>query len=426
MLNKLVMVGLVGTLGAAGCGGPEEDVGLPAPTALQSAAGGNGAAAQAALPNVSAAAAAEVDDYLEHRVARETIRATLTRGENTFDCVDELEQPTVRQLRQKTGLAIRALETPPDEPRTPKSRQAPGGGVSFRGVQVDGGGCPSGSVPIRRIHRDEILRFGSLKNYFAKRPPPSENNYEYGTVGRSGDNNGGEATINEWNPYVEAAGEHSIAQIWVSRGTQKADHTGTLETVEAGWVKRTGANAVLFVYSTTNDYSSGCWNTDCAFVAYANTGVYLDAGFQYYSSIDGPQYDQEFEIRKSSTTGSWFFYLDNVAVGYWPLSFFNADNTGIRQKASRFLTGGEVYGFNDGAHTQTDMGSGLWPYQGWQKSAYIRNIRYRTTGNVMTNLASTSVASVTDRECYDGIFASGGTWASYMYFGGSGYNSKCP
>jgi hypothetical protein len=70
------------------------------------------------------------------------------------------------------------------------------------------------------------------------------------------------------------------------------------------------------------------------------------------------------------------------------------------------------------------MGSGAFPQLGYKKAAYTRNIRYLNTSNVWTK--SKLTVSRTNAKCYDiTVTPSTGSWGTYFYFGGSGYNSQC-
>lgn len=65
---------------------------------------------------------------------------------------------------------------------------------------------------------------------------------------------GAQATINVWQPYVAQDDEISVAQLWVSAGTDGVD----LNTIEVGWQVYPGLygddTTRLFIYWTNDDY----------------------------------------------------------------------------------------------------------------------------------------------------------------------------
>ncbi|HEV8691835.1 MAG TPA: neprosin family prolyl endopeptidase, partial [Ideonella sp.] len=103
------------------------------------------------------------------------------------------------------------------------------------------------------------------------------------------------------------------------------------------------------------------------------------------------------------------------------------DTSGIRDQAAKVDFGGEIVNtWPSGRHTKTDMGSGYKPSAGYGYAACQRTIRYVNTSNVYSTPGLTETR--TKSGCYD-IDASytTGTWKTYFYFGGEGYNSSiCP
>ena len=108
-------------------------------------------------------------------------------------------------------------------------------------------------------------------------------------------------------------------------------------------------------------------------------------------------------------------------------SFVDLCGAGLRDMGEEVDFGGEIVNKEtDGRHTRTDMGSGYWPYEGYGYAAYQRAIRYIDT-TYTYQYATGLIESRTNDRCYDiDVTNSSGSWETYFYFGGSGYNSQCP
>jgi hypothetical protein len=136
------------------------------------------------------------------------------------------------------------------------------------------------------------------------------------------------------------------------------------------------------------------------------------------------QYSAKLFWFKDGTNGNWWLKYGDAWVGYYPRALFDAN--GLRDNAAKIDFGGEIIDTQgDGYHTHTDMGSGNFASLGWQQSAYQRNLRYVDTNSVWQQ-ATGLTASYTDYWCYDILLNnSAGSWKTYFYFGGSGYNTYC-
>lgn len=379
--------------------------------------------------------------YLRERLEPTDIVHEVDVNGETFACVDWDRQPSVKKFAaegQSVGFPQAPITPPKEVVDKFESIAATYAKLGRPAEQITDSECPSGTVPLREIPVDEIVEYGSLQKYLAK-PPPAGQGYEYAYAARGGLTNYGAGSIlNIWNPYVSPTGaaDHSISQIWVTRGAGNS-----LETVEAGWVRRKNSDARLFIFTTNDNYgaadggsvgdcsgaTSCCWNADCAFVQLPGTGIYLDSVFSNYSVSGGAQYQASFLMIKNDTTGDWWFNYQGTWVGYWPRSLY--DSNGIQSYADRIVFGGEVYDDVSAYHTFTDMGGdGSFPSAGHGHSAYQIYLEYAQFwgGQYHMTPASGLTAIATNSACYD-INYDDSTPASgvWMHVGGPGYNSNC-
>jgi hypothetical protein len=383
---------------------------------------------------------ARIAGYLRDRlVPGDVIDEVDLHGEK-FACVEYDRQPSFKKLAA-AGEAVPSVTAPSSVPQDVAARVAAladeHGNRAILAEQKADHDCPSGTVPVRQVSVAEVASYGSLKKYLAK-PPPAGVGYEYAHARRTISNYGAATSINIWSPYVSATGaqDHSISQMWVSRGSGT-----TLETVEAGWVQRKTGSARLFIFTTSDGYgaaddgnvdcegstTSCCWNADCAFIQNSGTGVYLDGTFDQYSVSGGAQREARYFLFKDNTTGDWWFNYQGTWVGRWPRSIY--DSNGIRDSASKIDFGGEVYDDVAAYHTFTDMGGdGAFSSGGYGHAAYQNLLQYATIsgGNYFLNQASSLTEIEATPSCYDATYTdSTGGWGAYLYFGGPGYGTNC-
>lgn len=292
--------------------------------------------------------------------------------------------------------------------------------------------CPDGSFPklIRPI--ETFYQFKTLKDVFRKYPeghtPPflgsgksgTKETHEYGVAYSDSNHTGEIADFNLWSPYVPWFNEFSLSQLWVSRGSGS-----DLQTAELGWqvypVFYGNQNANLFIFFTPDNYQSGCYNLDCAGFVQTDPSVIIAGGFPNYSSVDGTQYHVSLGfIRDGSGGNHWWLKFDDKWVGYYPNSIY--DNQGIAEYSDNVNFGGEIIdSLTGGNHTVTEMGSGLFPSEGYGRAAFIKKIQYVNLSDVLLD-ASNLYTYATVPTCWkvsNAIYSSDAAWKTNFYFGGA-------
>ncbi|GEN08475.1 protein of unknown function [Myxococcus fulvus] len=441
-------------LGALACGGVAEPE-VAAPEATGSTALVERVRDTAELARMKAYAESLYDE-------KDVVHRFTSRGGEAIDCVPLYAQPALRQ----PGMENHRIQLAPGtEPiARPERPVAPGDSLAAkwraepatlegRADELDATGarrhCPEGSVPIVKLTLDTLKRFESLDDFRRKVPNHLTGNvsvetgkrrseqaptpslragptdlHQYAHTSQWVNNMGAEAIFNLWSPYTELSSEFSLSQMWVVRGSG-----ASLETVEAGWQRYRDLygddRARLFIYFTPDNYGSGgCYNLSCGAFVQTNTSVFIGGGFDNYSVAGGAQYEFKLMWFKDGTTGAWWLKFQDIWVGYYPRTRFDA--AGLADRADVIDFGGEIIdNRNLNLHTSTDMGGGAYPGAGWSYAAYTRNIQYVDTSNVYREPTSLS-AWRNDSNCYDIIQSSNpGGWGRYFYFGGPGYNANC-
>ncbi|CAL9189732.1 unnamed protein product [Musa hybrid cultivar] len=301
------------------------------------------------------------------------------------------------------------------------------------------GHCPRGTVPIRRSSVDDVLRAKSLFHFGKKqmRVPlarkvdapdvVSGNGHEHAIAYTANDQEvyGAKATMNVWDPSVQAENEFSLSQIWILSGSfDGAD----LNSIEAGWQVSPelygDSRPRLFTYWTSDAYrATGCYNLLCAGFIQTNNRIAIGAAISPVSSPGSSQYDITILVWKDPKLGNWWMsFGESMLVGYWPAELF----THLSDRATMVEWGGEVVNMRpNGEHTSTQMGSGRFAGSGFGKASYFRNLEVVDADNSLVSAqAITTLAENT--KCYDIRSFSNADWGTYFYFGGPGNNPHCP
>lgn len=240
---------------------------------------------------------------------------------------------------------------------------------------------------------------------------------------------GTEGVINLWQPATEWSDEFSLGQLWLSSGVDYQH-----QTVEAGvhcfkdytgdWFPH------IFVFYTTNNYRTngdniGGYNQDVDGWQQRSDTLYPGAGFTRVST-DGPASQFEVDFKVQYLLGNWWIRANGQWMGYYPSSLFAS--TGMRDRAEVVQWGGEV--FDAAGHpgtSGTDMGSGRFPWEGFGRAAYMRNLMLQIDpAGTLAPFVGPTIADRTD--CYDIKFnpAAAGAWGYNFFWGGTGRNGACP
>ncbi|KAJ1423467.1 hypothetical protein SESBI_12405 [Sesbania bispinosa] len=308
------------------------------------------------------------------------------------------------------------------------------------------GSCPKGTVPIRRILKEDLLRAASLDSFGRQPPEVFINSTNSDSAKLNGTNAypenrtasylfttlynyiGAEADINLWNPRVDLPDDFTTAQLRLKAG---GDSTTDFQSVETGWMvnpKLYGDRATrLFISWTKDSYkTTGCFDLTCpGFVA---TGqLALGATFSAISSQSGKQYEFNAAIVWDSSSGNWWVKVNNnMTVGYFPGKLFGPG--GLQHSATSVEFGGQVYSPQIGKkpHTATAMGSGEFATGRLGFACYMRNYLIK---DYSQQLKYPPYAQVTSEEpdCYDAVNDVQPREEPYFFFGGPGRKPPyCP
>ncbi|KAK3213046.1 hypothetical protein Dsin_017752 [Dipteronia sinensis] len=384
-----------------------------------------------------------------------------------IDCVDihkqpAFDHPAMRNPHNSVGSCTMQMRPSFDLPTEKLDTRNKSSRSVILQTWQKSGSCPKGTVPIRRIRKQDLLRAASLEQFGTKPPknfsasnrtdtkniisppvPPSINNTKLrlpstinlpSPINRSsailitvGYNYfGAQGDINLWNPTVDLPDDYTTAQIWL-----KAGPANNFESIEAGWVVNpklySNHKTRLFAYWTKDKYkSTGCFDLTCAGFVQTSTEVALGAALYPVSSSGGPQYLVTVGIYQDNKTGHWWLKCgDNAVIGYWPKEMFEY----LSHSATSVEWGGEVYSQNvkkGPPHTKTQMGSGSFALDLENSAAYIKQVRIIDDDSLQPKYPDWVVTGSDEENCYSAFnYVQGNNDEPVFFFGGPGQNPRC-
>ena len=343
-----------------------------------------------------------------------------------FDCIPIDQQPAFR-IR-----GIKSIASPPPQSILAKPANANLPAAIRPAVQLDpekpfdqfGNSvyCEEHTIPMRRITLDTMAHFPTVHDFFAKHPDGSQQfpsqapttlQHKYSLAVQNVNNLGGNSNLNIWSPYVNVLlGEvFSLSQEWYAGGSGSG-----LQTEEVGWIVYPAMfgdeKPHFFIFSTPDNYATGCWNSTCGdFIQVAGGGI-LGASFTP-STFGGTQYD--FSAEYYLYQGNWWLAYQGTWIGYYPGSMYHG---GQNTKYAQTIEFGTE---SVGSTLWPPEGSGQWSSAGFGYAAYQRNLWYFNTSasRVWDSLTAVQLSPY----CYtiSGPYSSRSSgWTRYFYEGGPG------
>ncbi|CAI8608738.1 unnamed protein product [Vicia faba] len=344
------------------------------------------------------------------------VKTILSPDGDIIDCVLTHQQPAFDHPLLKGQKPL----GPPDIPKG--NNQMDNFNESAQLWSLSGESCPDGTIPIRRITEQDLLRASSDSRFGRKFSIMGSNSHQHAIqYVQDGEFYGAQASLNVWNPHGETPDLFSLAQMWVMAGTFEKD----LNTIEVGWQidqrfygdRRTR----FFIFWTADAYRNSCYNLQCPGFVQTNKDIAFGAAISPISTYNGKQFKISLSVWKDVKTGNWWLRYGYKNVGYWPSSLF----TNLKDVASKVHWGGEILNEQYPKASSIQMGSGHFPEEGWQKAAYFNNI------NVLNSkrdywVQPTNLQNYADSpNCYNVKGGVSRNWGTFFYYGGPGRNKNC-
>ena len=366
--------------------------------------------------------------HLDVYAKRDVITQTTTPSGQELDWI-----PAESQV---SGPLPEPPEIEPPEPPTDPARQARP--MPFELTAPDAQVGPPGTVPVLRKPVEQIRPVGDLQDYLSKgprrkaltpagRPGPrraerAAPRHKYATtlpvrhlLRHRGDHQHLEAV----RPVVERV----LARPAVARARQRertADARGRRADVPRP-LRRLVARTCS---SSTRRTTTRTWGTTSAATtptsAAGTRSRVVFPGMRVAESLfGGDQFDLALKVTLSQ--GNWWVRVGDEWMGCYPSTLFNA--AGLRDRAEILDWGGEIV--DDVAFhpepSATWMGSGRFPFEGWQRASYMRNLALQADA-AGTMAGYQGFVSATNPSAYqiNHDFSGTSTWGSHFFWGGPG------
>ncbi|KAG4930735.1 hypothetical protein JHK84_047719 [Glycine max] len=231
--------------------------------------------------------------------------------------------------------------------------------------------CPTGTVPIRRTTKNDLIRGKSFLNYhIMTQDIPGVHIAEVSLSSLYGPYYGVNGTNNIFNPRVSRKDQVSSSHLWVQNGPVEATNK-----IAAGWhvAPQLYGDDKTYIYSawTSDNFKrTGCYNIRCSGFVQISKGNYLGAHVNNYSTYGGTMLEFVISITQDRVTKNWWLNMGNTNIGYFPAALFSN------------MTSADQVGWGGRTRTPPNtpsppMGSGHFPDPTFHHACYFRLVSFQ-------------------------------------------------
>ncbi|KAH1214607.1 hypothetical protein GmHk_14G042300 [Glycine max] len=226
--------------------------------------------------------------------------------------------------------------------------------------------CPTGTVPIQRITKDDLIRDKLLNSHTSTQSTPGDHFAEVSLVPGLGPYYGVSGSLSIYNPKVEKD-QSSASVLWV--------RNEDANRIVLGW----HVNPSLYGDDATHIYSrwtrdnyqkTGCFNMQCPGFVQTNKRIYLGTRVDITSIYGGRTIETNVSITQDPITKNWWLNIENTNIGYFPIALFS--NMASAQQGG---WGGKTHA-PPGAPSPP-MGSGYFPDKSFIHACYFRDVSFK-------------------------------------------------
>ncbi|KAJ8526904.1 hypothetical protein K7X08_029381 [Anisodus acutangulus] len=344
------------------------------------------------------------------------VKTIKTKYGDTYDCVNFYKQPAFDHPLLKNHnfhpkMKPSLVRTVQDSDTSTANKSA--------SIWLKEKGCPSGTVPIKRVTKDDLIRQKHI-------PPPEDMAFE-STLSNlaivqipynpSNKFAGAGMSANLWNPRIESQ-QHTACRLKIQKGS---------DILQVGW----RVDPTLYRDTKTRSFihfqagNTHCFNTLCPGFVIVNSKYPVDASFDTIQQRGGKQvWEITMFIERDIANGNWWLLYDenNEQVGFWPQKIF----TKLSSFANNVEWGGVSY--SPAGVSEPPMGSSCFPVGDPNYDAYCRRLNVLNDKGQTVHIHTTKVG-VTDPHHYgvmDVPHWRGGKFQHMAFYGGpGGFQTLC-
>ncbi|XP_050907741.1 uncharacterized protein LOC127121214 [Lathyrus oleraceus] len=252
--------------------------------------------------------------------------------------------------------------------------------------------CPTGSVPIKRATKDDLIRG---KSYFNNGLVDHTHGNHYAEVisyPRYDFYNGVSGTSSVYNVKIRK-GQSSSAVMYIRNGPDSTSYIGM------GWhiapdLYNDDDTHFYVVWTADNFKNTGCFNHLCPGFVQTSKKDYLGGNIGATSIYGGHMVEMTYSISQDPETKNWVISNESEMLGYFPASLFPN-----MAQAHQVGWGGRTSNSQGGPSPQ--MGSGYFPDKVFTHSSYFKDVAFQveSKGSVFPYIQD--VDAVSDRpDCF--------------------------
>ncbi|KAL2317270.1 hypothetical protein Fmac_031146 [Flemingia macrophylla] len=209
--------------------------------------------------------------------------------------------------------------------------------------------CPTGTVPIRRVTKEGLIRSKLFNNHILIHGAPG---YHYAEV----------YLKRQCSPFYGASGSNSVYNPKVNRNDQ---YTTSLIRIQNGPVQ--AADELAFGWHRSVLKQKGCYNILCPGFVQTHQGFYLGGRVENISTPGGLTFEYHIAIFRDSKTKNWWISLGDENIGYFPGTLFS------NMSSTDYVGwGGET--ITPAGTPSPQMGSGYFPDGKLTRTGYFKNV----------------------------------------------------
>ncbi|XP_060965733.1 protein neprosin-like [Cannabis sativa] len=304
----------------------------------------------------------EIDEQLK-QLNKPAVKTIQVNDGVIYDCVDFYKQPAFDHPLLKDHNYYHTMK--PSSRPTNLIKNKNETHSEHKMEEVKGLGCPTGTVPIRRTTKEDLIRSKLFTNRIITPQTVEKPGLHHAVLrtkpGRRYNGGGVIMSVHDLSTIIRP--RYSVSHMTIKNGP---------DTIQAGWT----VNPNLYGDSKTRFFTflqaggRSCFNTHCPGFVIVNTDIPLDHVYQLLSQRGGPIYLTQIFIYRDAVNGNWWleYGRDGTQIGFWPGRIFSSLNTG----SNHVEWGGEAY--TPPGQKATQMGNSFRPKGDSRFEAYMKQI----------------------------------------------------